>query len=93
MPSNSGLRAVDRLAGGLEVDERAAGQLETDIAAARQDVGTQEPPQLRQECAQRRLGGTREPVGPDRLEELVAPDHAATVDGEIDEEQPSLPAL
>jgi hypothetical protein len=80
-----------RLDGGLQVDP-GVGERELDLAAARELLGPEHAAQAREQRGQRLPGIAGRPVGPQKVDQLVAADRAAPVDDEVGEDEPALAA-
>ena len=85
-----GLGLEDRGARGLDVDAHVV-QPQPQLAAPGQHAVAQRAAQLRQQRAQRRVGGGGRTLRPEHVDQLVARAAAGTIEHEVGEEQTALP--
>jgi hypothetical protein len=86
------LGALDRRERRLDVDRRARRQHEPQVRPAGDGAVAERLAQPRQQRVERAVRRCRRLVGPQDVDELVAPDGARAVQDEIGEQQPRLPA-
>ena len=89
---NGRLRLVNLPLGDLEIDPGVGGKDELEIAPPLESVSPEQPPEPRHDHAQVRIGSRRRVVRPEDAGELVASDRPHPIAGQVNEQQPSLPA-